>query len=93
MFGKLIGAAAGAEASKFTSAFDGPVGAVMGALAVPLVRRLSLPALVVLGAGGYFAKRYMDKREAEGSASTRRAAASGRRSGRKATRKTAAAKA
>ena len=39
MFGKLLGAAAGAEAAKFTSAFGGPAGAVMGALAVPLVRR------------------------------------------------------
>ncbi len=90
MFGKLIGAAAGAEASKFTRAFDGPAGAVMGALAVPLVRRLSLPALVVLGAGGYFAKRYFDKREAESSAGQRKNA-SARRSARKASRKTAAA--
>lgn len=93
MFGKLIGAAAGAEASKFTSAFDGPAGAIMGALAVPLVRRLSLPALVVLGAGGYFAKRYMDKRETETTTARRRTAASQRRSARKATRKTAAASA
>lgn len=65
MFGKILGAAAGAEASKFTSAFGGTTGAVMGALAAPLVRRLSLPAIVVLGAGGYLAKRYYDKRQAE----------------------------
>lgn len=65
MLGKILGAAAGAEASKFTSAFGGTTGAVMGALAAPLVRRLSLPAIVVLGAGGYLAKRYYDKRQAE----------------------------
>ncbi|MEO5706846.1 MAG: hypothetical protein ABIT10_04185 [Alteraurantiacibacter sp.] len=90
MFGKLLGAAAGAEASKFSRAFDGTTGAVMGALAVPLVRRLSLPALVVLGAGGYFAKRYMDKREAENSTTQGRNRA---RPARKASRKTAAASA
>lgn len=91
MFGKLIGAAAGAEASKFTSAFDGPAGAIMGALAVPLVRRLSLPALVVLGAGGYLAKRYYDKREQETTGAPRRETPSARRSARKTTRKAAAA--
>lgn len=67
MLGKILGAAAGAEASKFTTAFGGTTGAVMGALAAPLVRRLSIPALVVLGAGGYLAKRYYDKRHGDNS--------------------------
>lgn len=73
MFGKILGAAAGAEASKFTSAFGGTTGAVMGALAAPLVRRFSLPALVVLGASGFLAKRYYDKRHADHSAAVSKA--------------------
>ena len=79
MFGKILGAAAGAEASKFTSAFGGTTGAVMGALAAPLVRRLSLPAIVVLGAGGYLAKRYYDKRHADNGAEINEASRKGGR--------------
>ncbi len=38
----------------------------MLATAVPFViSRVSLPAMVVLGVGGYVAKRYMDKNAAE----------------------------
>jgi hypothetical protein len=82
MLGKILGAAAGAEASKFTTAFGGTTGAVMGALAAPLVRRLSIPALVVLGAGGYFAKRYYDKRHADNGEAVSKAS---RKAGRTAT--------
>ena len=65
MLGKLFGAAIGAEAAKFTTAIGGPTGAVLGVLATPLVRRLSIPGMVALGVGGYFAKKYFDKRHAE----------------------------
>lgn len=62
MISNLFGAAIGAEASKFSSTIGGPTGAVLGALATPLVRRLSIPGMVVLGVGGYFAKKYLDQR-------------------------------
>jgi len=64
MIGKLIGAAAGAQAAKHSRNIDGPAGAVLGAIAVPLIARMSLPALAVLGGGAYLAKRVMDKRKA-----------------------------
>ena len=90
MLDKILGAAAGVEASKFTKAFDGPVGAIAGALAVPLVRRLSLPGLIVLTAGGYFAKKWLDKHHAEGAGGTsaRKAAEKRAASSRKRTRRT-----
>lgn len=78
MLGKILGAAAGAEASKFTTAFGGTSGALMGALAAPLVRRLSLPALVALGAGGYLAKRYYEKRRADKAKTASKASRKGR---------------
>lgn len=62
MFGKVIGAVAGAQAAKHSAAIGGTGGAFLGALAVPLVRRLSIPALLVVGAGGYLVKRAYDKR-------------------------------
>jgi hypothetical protein len=65
MIGKLIGAAAGAQAAKHTAKIGGTGGAVLGALAVPLVRRMSLPALLALGAGGYAYKKWSDRREAD----------------------------
>lgn len=65
MIGKVIGAALGAEASKFTTSMGGPTGAVLGVLATPLVRRLSIPGMVALGVVGYFAKKYFDRRNAQ----------------------------
>lgn len=64
MFGKLIGAVAGAQAAKHTAKVGGTGGALLGALAVPMIARLSIPALAVVGVGGYFAKKAYDKREA-----------------------------
>jgi len=89
MLGKLLGAAAGAEASKFTTAFGGPAGAAIGVLAVPLVRRLSIPGLIVVTVGGYFAKKWLDRREAQADAptATRKAAVKKAASARKSTRR------
>ena len=61
MIGKVIGAIAGAEASKYTKKMGGTGGAILGALAVPVIGRLRLPALLALGAGGYIAKKLADK--------------------------------
>ncbi len=61
MMRKLIGAAIGASVAKRHPAAGGVTGAVL-ASAVPFVlTRISLPAMVVLGAGGYVAKRWLDK--------------------------------
>lgn len=61
MIGKLIGAVAGAQAAKATSRIDGTTGAVLGAIAVPVVRRMKVPALLALAAGGYAFKRLADR--------------------------------
>ncbi|WP_128891916.1 hypothetical protein [Erythrobacter sp. HKB08] len=66
MIGKLIGAFAGSKlASSTTGTVGGPMGAALGVGAATIAKRLSLPALVAITAGGYFAKRYMDKKKQE----------------------------
>ena len=61
MIGKLIGAAAGAALSKETRKMGGTSGAILGALAVPLVRRLRIPTLLALAGGGYLVKRLSER--------------------------------
>lgn len=64
MFTKIIGAGLGAKAAEQTSAFGGPMGAVIGAAAPMLIRRLSIPAMLAIAAGGYAYKKYSDKKAA-----------------------------
>ena len=65
MLQKIIGAAIGAKLAKNSPAVGGATGAALGA-AVPFVlSRISLPTMVVLGVGGYLAKRWLDKDTAE----------------------------
>lgn len=65
MIGKIIGAAVGHQAAKKSRALGGTTGAVLGA-AVPFVlRRMSIPAMLALGAGGWFAKKKLDEKKAE----------------------------
>lgn len=65
MIRRMIGAAIGARVAKGHPALGGATGAML-ATAVPFViSRVSLPAMVALGVGGYVAKRYMDKNAAE----------------------------
>ncbi len=62
MIGKLIGAFAGNQIAKSTrGGVGGQAGAALGFIAPAILRRMSLPMMAVLGAGGYFAKKYMDK--------------------------------
>ncbi len=61
MLGKIIGAIAGAQASKYSRSLGGTGGAVIGALAVPLLRRMSWPAIALLAAGGYVVSKLNDK--------------------------------
>jgi trimethylamine:corrinoid methyltransferase-like protein len=64
MIGKIIGAIAGSKVAEHTRGIGGPTGAILGVGAATLARRLSLPALVAVSAGGYFAKKYFDKQQA-----------------------------
>lgn len=62
MLKKIIGGVVGAKLAKKSPKISGTTGAALGA-AVPLVlARASLPAMVALGVGGYFAKRWFDKK-------------------------------
>ena len=65
MIGKLIGAFAGSQAAKYSKTLGGTGGAVLGALAVPVVRRMKFVPLLALGAGGYIAKKLIDKERLE----------------------------
>ena len=65
MLKRIVGAAIGAKLAKNSPAVGGATGAALGA-AVPFVlARISLPTMVMLGMGGYFAKRWLDKEKAE----------------------------
>ena len=65
MIGKIIGAFVGDKIAKQTRGVNGATGAALGVAATALVRRMSLPAMIVVGAGGYLAKKFIDKQEAE----------------------------
>ncbi len=61
MIGKVIGAFVGDRIAKQTKGVGGATGAALGVVATSLLRRMSLPAMIALGAGGYVAKKMMDK--------------------------------
>jgi mannitol-specific phosphotransferase system IIBC component len=63
MIGKIIGAVAGSKVAKHTSGVSGPFGAAAGIVTASALRRMSIPAMVALAAGGYFAKKAMDRRQ------------------------------
>ncbi|QKG72033.1 hypothetical protein [Erythrobacter mangrovi] len=65
MFGKIIGAIAGSQLAKQTDQIGGASGAAIGVIAAGALRRLSLPAMIALGTGGYLAKKYVDRRGIE----------------------------
>ena len=65
MIGKIIGAGLGAKAAEHTSKIGGPLGATIGAAAPFLLRRLSIPAMLAIAAGGYAWKKYSEKKAAE----------------------------
>ena len=65
MIGKIIGAYVGDKMAKQTSSVGGATGAALGVVATTLLRRMSLPAMITLGAAGYFGKKLLDKAEAD----------------------------
>ena len=64
MIGKIIGGFAGAKLAERTSKLGGTSGALLGAATVAVARRLSLPAIIAIGAGGYAYKKYTEKQSA-----------------------------
>lgn len=69
MLKNIIGAAVGSSLAKSSTSIGGVTGGATGAAiasAIPfVVSRFSIPAMVAIGVGGYFAKRYYDKRKTE----------------------------
>lgn len=63
MIGKLIGALAGKHASRHVSGVNETGGALLGAAAVPVVKRLGILGVIAVAAGGYALKRHLDKNE------------------------------
>lgn len=70
MFSKIIGAIAGSKIAESTRGIGGPGGAVLGIGAATIAKRLSIPALIAISAGGYFVKKHLDKKEAAEAAKT-----------------------
>ena len=69
MIGKVIGAYMGDRLAKKTSTgIGGAGGAALGVIAAAALRRLSLPAMIALGAGGYLAKKLSEKNTGTGDA-------------------------
>ncbi|MAY20511.1 MAG: hypothetical protein CL955_07820 [Erythrobacteraceae bacterium] len=65
MFGKIIGAVVGGNIAKKTQGVNGTTGALLGAAAPVVIRRMSIPTMIAVGVGGYLVKRHLDKREQE----------------------------
>ncbi|GMN03390.1 hypothetical protein [Erythrobacter sp. MTPC3] len=61
MLGKIIGAAVGGKLAKQTSGIGGTTGAMIGAAAPFVLSRISIPAMIALGVGGYAAKKFFGK--------------------------------
>ena len=65
MIGKVIGAFVGDRLAKQTTAVGGATGAALGVVATTVLRRMSLPAMIAVGAGGYLVKKFIDRQETE----------------------------
>ena len=66
MIGKIIGGIVGAKVADRVRGVNEPTGALLGIGAAALARRLSLPAMLAIAAGGYAFKRYKDKQDKRG---------------------------
>ena len=61
MIGKVIGAFVGDRISRHTTKFGGATGAALGVVATTVLSRMSLPAMIAVGAAGYVGKKIFDK--------------------------------
>ena len=57
MIGKIIGAFVGGKVAQRTRGLEGPTGAAIGVLAPAILRRISLPTMLAVSAGGLLAKK------------------------------------
>lgn len=64
MLGKIIGAVAGKRIAQQVGGISGTGGALLGAAAPAVLRRLGPAGMIAAAVGGYALKRYLDKREA-----------------------------
>lgn len=63
MLGKMIGALVGGKLAKQTKGMGGTTGAIIGAAAPVVLRRMSIPAMIAMGVGGYAVKKFLDKKD------------------------------
>ena len=61
MIGKIIAAVIGDKVARRTKGVSGAGGAALGVVAATVLRRISLPAMIALAAGGYAVKKYGEK--------------------------------
>lgn len=61
MIGKIITAVIGNQVAKNTRGIGGPAGAAIGFIAPAILRRISIPAMLAVAAGGYAAKKLGEK--------------------------------
>lgn len=63
MMGKILGAIAGSKLGKTATAnVGGPTGAAIGVAVATIAKRVSVPALIALTAGGFIAKKLYERR-------------------------------
>lgn len=65
MLGKVIGAMAGERIARQVGGMSETGGALLGASAAVVLRRLGPMGLLTAAVGGYALKRYLEKRRAE----------------------------
>lgn len=63
MIGKMIGAFVGEKVARQTDGIGGATGAVLGVVAATVLRRMSLPGILAVGAGAYLYKKYSDRQD------------------------------
>lgn len=61
MIGKVIGAFVGDKLAKQTRGLNGASGAALGVIATTVLRRMSLPAMLAIAAGGFAAKKLSER--------------------------------
>ena len=66
MIKNILGGLVGSQLSKSTSKIDNGTGAILGSIAPTLIARMSFPALIAIGVGGYLFKRHRDQQAANG---------------------------
>lgn len=64
MIKNIIGAVVGSSLSKSSPAAGGAAGAAIASAVPFILSRMSIPAMVAVGVGGYYAKRHFDRKKA-----------------------------